>query len=85
MRGARSKRAGSFPFLLYHLRHQGRENIAATSEAKKRANVKCDTANTRVATLKFNLLTDAGIIEKLESVQNWQGYIKALIRTDIVS
>ena len=33
--------------------------------------------------LKLNKETDADIIEKLESCENIQGYIKSLIRADI--
>lgn len=35
--------------------------------------------------LKLNKETDADILEKLESTDNVQGYIKALIRADINS
>ena len=34
-------------------------------------------------TLKVNKNTDADILAKLESVENKQGYLKALIRADI--
>lgn len=49
------------------------------SEAKK----KWDAENTVVVTMKLNKKTDADIIEKLNSVDNNQGYIKELIRADI--
>ena len=55
----------------------------ASTDAQKRASAKYDAANTKVVTLKFNLRTDADIIEKLESVENRQGYIKELIRADM--
>lgn len=42
-----------------------------------------DEKNTRRIGLKLNLKTDADILEKLESVENKQGYIKDLIRKDI--
>ena len=48
------------------------------SEAKKR----WDRKNTVVITMKLNRKTDADIIERLESVDNKQGYIKRLIRED---
>ena len=54
-----------------------------TTEAQRRANAKYDKANTRTFTLKFNRKTDADIIEKLESVENIQSYIKALIRANL--
>ena len=48
-----------------------------------RARAKYDAANTKKITFKFNLKTDADILEKLSAVDNRQGYIKALIRADI--
>lgn len=48
------------------------------SEAKK----KWDRENTVVVTMKLNKNQDADIIEKLNSVDNKQGYIKRLIRED---
>ena len=49
------------------------------SEAKTR----WDRENTVVVTMKLNKNTDADIIEKLDSVDNKQGYIKRLIREDL--
>ena len=46
---------------------------------------KYDKANTTQIRMKLNLKTDADILEKLESVGNKQGYIKALIRADIAA
>ena len=55
--------------------------------AKVRANAKYDAANTQSMSLKFNLKTDADILEALEAgaaeYGGKQGYIKALIRADI--
>lgn len=55
--------------------------------AKIRANAKYDAANTQSMSLKFNLKTDADILEALEigaaEYGGKQGYIKALIRADI--
>ena len=48
------------------------------SEAKKR----WDAENTVHIRLKLNKHTDADIIQKLDSVDNKQGYIKQLIRKD---
>lgn len=49
------------------------------SEAKK----KWVREHTTVYRMKLNHNTDADIIEKLESVESKQGYIKELIRKDI--
>lgn len=53
------------------------------SEAKKRANAKSDARNTVQVKLKLSKSTDADILEKLDSVENKQGYIKDLIRKDL--
>lgn len=55
----------------------------ATSEAQMRANAKYDAKATMQIKMKLNKNTDADIIQKLESVDNKQGYIKALIRADL--
>ena len=44
---------------------------------------KWDKENTTVVTMKLNKNQDADIIEKLNSVDNKQGYLKQLIRGDI--
>ena len=49
------------------------------SEAKTR----WDRENTVVVTMKLNKSTDADIIEKLNSVDYKQTYLKRLIRADI--
>ena len=54
-----------------------------TTEAQKRASNRYDRANTKAVALKLNKKTDADILAKLESVDNVQGYIKALIRADM--
>ena len=56
------------------------------SEAQRRAQKKYDEANRknwRIVNIKLNRITDAEIIEKLESVPSIQGYIKDLIRADL--
>lgn len=53
------------------------------TEAEKRAKAKYDAANTVQIRMKLNKKTDADILAKLESCDNKQGYIKALIRADI--
>lgn len=55
----------------------------AITEQQKRAQIKYDKANTRQITFKFNLKTDADILERLDSVDNRQGYVKELIRNDM--
>lgn len=53
------------------------------SESQKAAQSRYDKKNTKQMTLKFNLKTDADILEQFEKVGNVQGYIKKLIREDI--
>ena len=53
------------------------------SQAKRDCNKRYDEKNTKVYTMKLNRNTDADIIEKLESVDKVQTYIKELIRRDI--
>lgn len=62
------------------------EEKKMTTEAQKRAQKKYDEASKdkwRMIHLKLNKETDADIIQKLESSENIQGYIKSLIRADI--
>ena len=54
-----------------------------TTEAQKRAQEKYDSENTVQIKMKLNRTTDKDILEKLESVENKQGYIKSLIRADV--
>ena len=54
-----------------------------TTEAQKRAIKKYDDANTIQFKLKLNRRTDHDILRRLEEVENKQGYIKALIRSDM--
>ena len=49
------------------------------------AQTKYDSTHCRTYGLKLNLGTDADIIAKLASVPSMQGYIKQLIRQDIIS
>jgi hypothetical protein len=57
--------------------------VDMVTEAKKKANAKYDATHTTQFMVKLNNGTDKDIIEKLESVDNRQGYIKSLIRADI--
>lgn len=54
-----------------------------TSYAQIKASRKYDKENTVQFNLKLNLNTDKDIIEKLNTVESKQGYIKNLIREDI--
>ena len=54
-----------------------------TTEAQLRAIAKYDAANMKKYLLKLNRKTDSDVIDRLEQVENRQGYIKALIRKDI--
>lgn len=54
-----------------------------TSQAQKNATAKYDAQNTIQIHLKLNVNTDKDIIDKLNAVENKQGYIKELIRRDL--
>lgn len=54
-----------------------------STKAQREAVKKYDRTNTRQIILKLNLTGDADILMKLDEVDNRQGYIKQLIRTDI--
>lgn len=53
------------------------------TDAKRKAIKKYDAKSTRQIHLKLNLKTDKDILDKLDSVESIQGYIKELIRKDI--
>ena len=53
------------------------------SEARKRSQASWKAGNVVQIKLGLNKNTDADILQKLEEVQNKQGYIKRLIREDI--
>lgn len=55
----------------------------AKTEAYRAAQARYDAKNTRGYGLKLNVVTDADIIAKLDSVPNKQEYMKAVIRADI--
>ena len=54
-----------------------------TSPAQVRAKEKYDARTKAGVYLKLNKGTDADILERLDQVENKQGYIKELIRADI--
>lgn len=56
-----------------------------SSEAQRRASAKYDKKNRITITIKLNKEHDADIIAHLETVENKQGYIKALIRENCAS
>lgn len=55
----------------------------STKEARSRASMKYTEKAVKQIHLALNKVTDADILEVLESYDNVQGYIKALIRRDI--
>lgn len=59
------------------------DKMRRSSDARKRAVSKYDASHTKQIKLKLNLETDKDILERLDEVENKQGYIKALIRSDI--
>lgn len=54
-----------------------------TDNKASKASMKYDRSNTTDVRIKLNNKTDADILAKLQSVGNKQGYIKALIRSDL--
>lgn len=54
------------------------------SKAQLRAQAKYDKDNTVQVKLKLNKKTDKDIIDRLAEADNIQGYIKELIRLDIL-
>lgn len=54
-----------------------------STERKETPQERYCRANTKMLSFRFGLKTDADILEKLDSVPNKAGYIKALIRADI--
>ena len=54
------------------------------NEVTKKAQEKYDKKSIKGVYLKLNKVTDADILAKLDQVKNRQGYIKDLIRKDVV-
>lgn len=54
-----------------------------TKQARVRASIKYNEANTKQVKMNLNKKTDADIIAYLDSLPNVQGYIKNLIRKDM--
>ena len=59
------------------------EEIKMATDAHKRANAKYDSSHTKQIKLQLNLKTDKDVLDRLDQVENKQGYIKGLIRSDI--
>ena len=57
--------------------------MAKTSEAKMRANKKYEKAHIRQILLKFHKTHDAAIIEKLDSLDSKNNYVRQLILKDL--
>jgi hypothetical protein len=60
--------------------------VKTASPEKQKANArawKWDQANTTRVSLKLNYRTDADMIAHFDALPNVQGYIKALIRSDM--
>ena len=53
------------------------------TESQRKASKKYNEKNTKIYPIKVNLKTEKDIYDKLESVDNVNGYIKQLIRNDI--
>lgn len=56
----------------------------AVSESQKRATYKYEQKNIKKICLKLNKKTDADILGRFREVGNVQGYIKALVRADMM-
>ena len=55
------------------------------NEVQKKAQMKYDAKATKQIKLKLNITSDKDILDKLDQVDNKQGYIKDLIRKDIMA
>ena len=53
------------------------------SEAQLLAQKKYDQTHTKSIIMKLNRTTDADVLKRLEEVENKQGYLKELVRSDI--
>ena len=70
----RSNSILSLPILWYNI---------GMIEKKQSPQEKYDKKTARYYRLKLNIKTDKPLIEKLDSVENVQGYIKSLISDDL--
>ena len=53
------------------------------TEAQKKAVKRYNAVNVKMISLKLNRKTDKDILEHMETIENKQGYLKQLIRSDI--
>lgn len=60
-------------------------DYSKSKDAQLRATQKYNKENTIQVVCRFNKNTDADIVERLQEVENKNGYIKELIRKDIQS
>lgn len=67
--------------MLDFLQNTQEEETMADKYAETKA--KYDAENTKRYGLKFTFKYDGDVIEKLDSIENKQAYIKSLIRADI--
>lgn len=58
--------------------------VKQTTEAMRRAVAKYDKENTKQVTLKLNKNTDKELIEFLDGLENKQGFIKELIKKEML-
>ena len=61
------------------------EEKKATSKAQIRAVRKYNDAHTTQIKFCFNNETDADVLNRLNSLKNKQGYVKSLIREDMIN
>lgn len=54
-------------------------------ESQLRASKKYNEKNCRVITMKLSKIYDKDVLDRLDSVDNRQGYVKALVRKDLSS
>lgn len=54
------------------------------TKAQAKATKKYQEKNTKLLQIRLNYNTDGDILEKLEQVESKAGYIKALIRADML-
>ena len=56
-----------------------------STESQIKASIKYNKENTVQISLKLNRTTDADLIDRMNRIENKQGYIKELIRRDIAN
>ena len=72
-------------FLYMVVLSHGKEGfyMSKTRQSQLRATAKYQKANTTQIKFTLNHKTDKDILDRLEAVENKQGYFKALVRADI--